>query len=106
MNGRGPREYDRGFEAALGRLLRIGVIASSCCLAAGLVLALVSPRHGLQGPQGELLTTGLLLLMATPAARVILSAFTYLRRRDWAFAILTLVVLLELVASVFVAFKG
>jgi uncharacterized membrane protein len=46
------------------------------------------------------------LLMATPAARVILSAFTYLRRRDWTFAILTLVVLLELVASVFLAFKG
>jgi uncharacterized membrane protein len=103
VSGRGPREDDRGFEAALGRLLRIGVIASSCCLAAGLALALASPTRG---PQGPLLTIGLLLLMATPAARVILSAFTYLRRRDWTFAILTLVVLLELVASVFVAFKG
>jgi uncharacterized membrane protein len=37
---------------------------------------------------------------------VILSAVTYLRRRDWAFSTLTLVVLLELVASVFVAFRG
>jgi uncharacterized membrane protein len=93
---------DGGFEAALGRLLGIGVVASSGCLAAGLVLALARPTRG---PQGLLLTIGLLLLMATPAARVILSAFTYLRRRDWVFAILTLVVLLELVASVFVAFK-
>jgi ABC-type branched-subunit amino acid transport system permease subunit len=94
-----PIDDDRGFEAALGRLL---VVASSGCLAAGLVLALARPTRG---PQGLLLTIGLLLLMATPAARVILSAFTYLRRRDWVFAILTLVVLLELVASVFVAFK-
>jgi uncharacterized membrane protein len=103
MSEHGPMDDDRGFEAALGRLLGIGVVASSVCLAAGLVLALARPASG---PQALLLTTGLLLLMATPAARVILSAVTYLRRRDWAFAILTLVVLLELVASVFVAFRG
>jgi uncharacterized membrane protein len=102
MSAREPKVDDRGFEAALGRLLGIGVMASSGCLAVGLVLALASPTRG---PQGLLLTTGLLLLMATPAARVILSAFTYLRRRDWVFGLLTLVVLMELVASVFVAFK-
>ena len=103
MSRREPKDDDRGFEAALGRLLGIGVVASSGCLAAGLVIALARPPGG---PQALLLRAGLLLLMATPAARVILSAVTYLRRRDWAFATLTLVVLLELVASVFVAFKG
>jgi uncharacterized membrane protein len=103
MNSLEPEDDDRRFEAALGRLLGIGVIASSAALAGGLVLALTGAARGFEVP---LLTAGLLLLMATPAARVVLSAFTYLRRRDWLFAALTLVVVLELLASVFVAIKG
>ena len=43
MSRREPKDDDRGFEAALGRLLGIGVVASSGCLAAGLVLALARP---------------------------------------------------------------
>jgi uncharacterized membrane protein len=46
-----------------------------------------------------------MLLMATPAARVVLSAVSYARRRDWVFVALTLIVLLQLLASVFVAFQ-
>jgi uncharacterized membrane protein len=88
---------DRGFESALGRLLGIGVLASSACLALGLVLALLRPAAG---AQRALLTSGLLLLMATPIARVAVSAFTYARRRDWLFAALTGIVLLELFTSV------
>ena len=34
---------DRGFESALGRLLGIGVLASSACLALGLSLSLLRP---------------------------------------------------------------
>jgi uncharacterized membrane protein len=96
-------ERDRGFEAALGRLLGIGVLASSACLAVGLVLAFIGPASR---PQGLFLAAGLVLLMATPAARVAVSALTYLRRRDWIFAVLTIVVFLELLASVFAALKG
>jgi uncharacterized membrane protein len=96
-----PEQRDRGFEAALGRLLGVGVFASSVCLAAGLVLALAgSGTH----TQGKLLAAGLLVLMATPAARVVVSVLTYVRRRDWLFAALTVVVLCELMASVWVAF--
>jgi uncharacterized membrane protein len=85
----------------VGRLLGIGVLVSSTCLAAGLVLALVRGDSGLAR---ALLSAGLVLLMATPAARVVLSAISYLRRRDWLFAGLTLIVLLQLLASVIIAF--
>ena len=94
---------DRGFESALGRLLGAGILASSLCLAAGLVLTLAGPSGGLPS---FLLTAGLVLLMATPAARVVVSAITYARRRDWTFAVLTLIVLLELAASVLAAFHA
>ena len=96
-------DRDRGFEAALGRLLGIGVLASSAFLTVGLVLALIRPATR---PQDLFLAAGLVLLMATPAARVVVSALTYLRRRDWIFAVLTIVVFLELLASVFAALKG
>lgn len=94
---------DRGFESALGRLLGIGVLASTACLALGLALSLLRPAGG---AQRSLLTMGLLLLMATPIARVAASAFTYTRRRDWLFAALTGIVLLELFASVAAAFHA
>ena len=94
---------DRGFESALGRLLGIGVLASSACLALGLALTLLRPA---EGAQRALLTSGLVLLMATPIARVAVSAFTYARRRDWLFAALTGIVLLELFASVAAALSA
>ena len=94
---------DRGFESALGRLLGIGVLASSACLALGLALTLLRPG---EGAQRALLTSGLVLLMATPIARVAVSAFTYARRRDWLFAALTGIVLLELFASVAAALSA
>jgi len=96
-------DADRRFEAALGRLLGIGVLISSSCLAAGLVWALA---RGDSGSAHALLSTGLVLLMATPATRVVLSAISYLRRRDWLFASLTIIVLLQLLASVIVALRA
>jgi uncharacterized membrane protein len=95
-------DADLKFEAALGRLLGIGVLISSTCLAVGLVWALA---HGDNGSARALLSAGLVLLMATPGARVVLSAISYTRRRDWLFASLTLIVLLQLLASVIVAFR-
>ena len=98
-----PATDDRGFESALGRLLGIGVLASTACLALGLAISLLRPAGG---AQRALLTMGLLLLMATPIARVAVSAFTYARRRDWLFAALTGIVLLELFASVAAALSA
>jgi uncharacterized membrane protein len=46
-----------------------------------------------------LLHAGILTLLATPVARVVVSIVGYIRVRDWTFSILTAIVLLELLAS-------
>ena len=77
-------------------MLRGGVIVSSACLAVGLLLSLVT---GDGAVAGFLLNAGIIVLLATPLARVVVSTVQYVSERDWAFATLTFVVLLELIAS-------
>jgi uncharacterized membrane protein len=106
MTGSSPTsssDGDRRFEVAVGRLLGAGVLASTICLAGGLVTTVA---RGDSGAGRLLLSCGLVLLMATPVARVVASAISYARRRDWLFAILTLIVFLQLAASVIVAFQS
>jgi len=97
MSGaRRPEGTSPRMERVVGTVLRAGVIASSTCLAAGLLLSLATGG----GPvAGLLLNTGIVVLLATPVARVIVSTVEYIVERDWPFAVLTTVVLLELVAS-------
>jgi uncharacterized membrane protein len=83
-------------ERLIGIVLRGGVIVSSTCLAAGLLLSLVT---GDGGVGGVLLNAGIIVLLATPLARVVVSTVQYVSERDWRFATLTFVVLLELIAS-------
>lgn len=94
---------DRRFELAVSRVLGLGVTAASLCLAAGLVAALAGSAGAVSS---GLLAAGLLILMATPAARIVVAAVAYARGREWLFAGLTLVVLAELVASVVAAIQG
>jgi uncharacterized membrane protein len=83
-------------ERHLGRLLVTGVLSSAVALAAGLGLTLTTP-----GPlASNLLATGLLILMATPMLRVVVSVAEYIRMRDWLFVVTTLVVLAELAVTV------
>jgi Protein of unknown function (DUF1634) len=89
-------------EVLLGRVLGAGVMFSTIALAAGLVGALAVKTGRLTN---ALLTTGVLMLIATPVARVVVSSITYVRRRDWTFAVLTLIVLAELVASIVAAMR-
>ena len=71
-----PMNPDRGNAAAtplervIGVVLRAGVMASSACLAVGLLLALLTGDGGLAG---ILLHAGIIVLLATPVARVIVS---------------------------------
>jgi len=88
-----PRQSAR-LEHLIGIVLRSGVIASSACLVAGLLLSL-----GGIGGASVLLNVGIVLLLATPVSRVIISTIEYIIERDWTFATLTFIVLLELVAS-------
>jgi uncharacterized membrane protein len=90
---------DRDLEQRIGRVLTIGVRTSAALLAAGLALSFA----GATSVAAWLMTAGLLLLMATPVARVATSMFEYLRHRDWTFSILTAIVLLELCAGVVAA---
>jgi uncharacterized membrane protein len=54
-------------------------------------------------PAELLLTIGLMLLLATPVARVVVSVVDYARERNWVFFVLTVIVLAELAASVLYA---
>ena len=90
-------------EQILGRLLGIGVAASSICLAAGLLLTFAGGNATLAR---SLLTAGIVVLLATPVARVGVSTAGYASRRDWLFVTLTLIVLAELLATVIAALSG
>jgi uncharacterized membrane protein len=87
-------------EITLGRVLRAGVVASTVSLTAGVIAAF---GFGTGPLMTFLLTTGIVTLIATPVARVVISCLVYFRRRDWTFAVLTLIVLAELVASIVAA---
>jgi len=93
---------DRRLETAVGRVLRIGVATSSLCLAAGLGLSMVPSAAG---PGHLLLNAGLIILMATPVGRVVISVGEYVLERDWVFVVLTTIVLLELMGGVFEALR-
>ena len=88
-------------EQRIGAILRAGTLLSSLLFAAGLVLTLAGSRIDLAD---VLLKTALVVLMATPAARVVVSVIEYVRERDWLFVVLTVVVLLALAGSVAAAY--
>jgi uncharacterized membrane protein len=87
-------------EQILGRLLGIGVKASSVCLTAGLLMTFAG---GNQTVARALLTAGIVVLLATPVARVGTSTVGYASRRDWLFVMLTLVVFIELLVTIVAA---
>ena len=98
MTGRSIEALER----VLGTLLRIGVGVSSVCLAAGLVLTFAGSA---EAAARTLLTMGILVLLATPVARVAISSVGLAVRREWLFVVLTLIVLGELLASVAAALR-
>lgn len=87
-------------EFHLGRLLVTGVIASASLLSIGLALWLVNPESAVAL---WLLNAGLIVLMATPIMRVVVSFAEYVSMRQWFFAGVTIVVLVELSVTVLVA---
>jgi uncharacterized membrane protein len=119
-------DSDDRFERFLGTLLRIGVLTSATVvLVGGIVylsrhatepidyskfeedrdLALRSPRRIVTqalAPRGRgIIQLGLLLLIATPVARVVFSVVGFARQRDYTYVVLTLVVLAVLLYSLF-----
>jgi uncharacterized membrane protein len=87
-------------EVQLGRLLQVGVLTSAACLALGLVVWMTGASAV---AANALLTTGLVILMATPILRVIVSLVEYARMRDWFFVATTVIVFGVLLVTVTLA---
>jgi uncharacterized membrane protein len=60
---------------------------------------LVSDRLGLRSFLTVLIQLGLLLLVATPVARVVFSVFAFARQHDLTYVVLTMMVLAVLIYS-------
>ena len=89
-------------ERHVGRLFTAGVTLSAIALTAGLATYLMAPQTP---ASNTLLNAGLLVLMATPMLRVLLSIVEYVRMGDWFFAATTLAVIAELMVTVLSALK-
>lgn len=116
---------DEQVEQVMGNLLRVGVLLSAGVVLLGGAIFLI--HHGMaiadwRSFQGEpenlrnplgivrgalalrgrpLIQLGLLLLIATPVARVVFSVFAFARQRDLTYVVITLIVLVVLVISLF-----
>jgi uncharacterized membrane protein len=93
-----PQEEIVRLEERIGVVLRVGILASTVCLASGLAANLWQPTVA-----DWLLNIGIIVLIATPSARVVMSLVSFLKERDGLFAVLTAIVLVELGASVIAA---
>jgi len=116
-------QRERRFELLLGQLLRLGVMLSAVVVFAGGLLYVM--KFGAQMPQygifrGEptdiryasdilrdalaghalgIIQLGLVLLIATPVARVAFSVVEFAAERDWLYVATTLLVLAVLIYS-------
>ena len=86
-------------ERRIGQLLFAGVVGAAGCLASGL-LAWIGGAEA----ASLLLNAGLIILMATPVMRVVLSIAEYARMRDWTFVLTACAVLVILAVSVLYAY--
>jgi len=87
-------------ERLLGRILGWGALTSTVLLTAGLLLQLLGVAPSVFT---ALMHAGLIALIATPVARVVVSVIEYALDRDWLFMTLTTLVLIILLGSLAVA---
>ncbi len=90
-------------EVRLGRLLTFGSTVSTVTLAVGVVAWLVARDSAIVGP---IVNVGLLILMATPIARVAVSVAGFAWQREWRYVLMTMAVLATLAGSILVALRG
>lgn len=121
---------ERRFEQLLGNFLRLGVILAAAVVLTGGILyslqhrqehpnweqfrgqpkTLRSPAeivaNALKGESRDIIQLGILLLIATPVTRVILSVLGFILQKDWFYVSTTLVVLVVLLYSLFFGRAG
>jgi uncharacterized membrane protein len=114
---------DEQIEIVIGNLLRIGVLFSAAIVFIGGILYLFEHgnekihyhtfrgeppelrsvtgviHYALQGHSSGIIQLGLLLLVATPIARVIFSIYAFIREKDGLYVVVTLIVLAILLYS-------
>lgn len=83
----------RDLESRFGWLSVAAVVAFGVLLAIGLLLHVTHPEGS---ASRRLLEAGLVTLMLGPALRLALALAERLRRRDWPFVVMTLIVVIEL----------
>ena len=120
--------HDSDLTDIIGSVLRIGVLLSSVSLVAGLALLVISPPEqastslgamlalgfgkpsldgsgllsGLSSGNGiDFLELGMLILIATPLARVVASIALFSREKDATYVGITLLVLVMLLVAIF-----
>jgi uncharacterized membrane protein len=120
-----PHHVDQRMNQIMAVLLRTGVLLAACIVFTGGAIFLMRYKfpatdyrvfHGepqelrtisgivreASNFQGRgLIQFGLLLLIATPVARVLFSVFAFLYERDWTFVAITIIVLALLSYSLF-----
>lgn len=113
---KGPADIDR----AIARLLTIGTLVSIAAMAVGTVLLLAgggspkdntAPAFDLAALPAQLLAlqpaafvwVGLIVIIATPSARVLASLIAYLRSGEREMAVVAVLILAVIAASVLVA---
>ena len=116
---------DKGTEFIIGNLLRVGVTFAGSVMLLGAILFLI--RHGSEFPKVynfafdsfnitdpnivikqlfemksiAIMQLGILILIATPVLRVVVSVVAFLYERDYMYVIFTLIVLAVLIFSLF-----
>ena len=109
-----------GLNATVARVLLIGLLVAITLLIVGVILVLVRPglpllrETSIQDMPRSLaafqpdgfFTLGLLALVATPVARVVVLGVAFARRRQWMFCSFSIFVLLMLGLSAFFGLRG
>lgn len=93
----------RGIEQHFLWLVRAMVIVAAAALAAGLFLQIATSSAAVAL---TLLHAGLIVLMATPVLRILIALAERLRRQDLQFIAITVVVLLELSLTMWLAMRN
>ena len=125
-NGSGHPPTEQRVEQLIGNLLRMGVlVAAAVALIGGIAFMIqngaMTPDHATFRGQPEMLSTltgiiagagafqpaaivqlGIVLLIATPVARVLLTLVAFAIQRDWIFVLISAIVLALLGYSLFV----
>jgi uncharacterized membrane protein len=119
-----PRWTDDRIDSIMGNLLRAGVFLSAAVVLLGGVMHLNAAAHSkvddavfhgepailrsipdviadaMAGKAAGVMQLGVLLLLATPIARVAFSVFAFAVQRDWKYVVVTLFVFSVLIYSV------